>query len=77
MKEILIIGVDVSKATLDIFVKPTGLVTRIDNHLRGFKKWLPELKKICFAESKILVVMEHTGQYSYRFETFLARFAKP
>jgi len=71
MEEILIIGVDVSKSTLDIFIKPIGFATRIDNHLCGFKNWFAELKKLCSAESKILVVMEHTGQYSNRFETFL------
>jgi transposase len=71
MEEILIIGVDVSKSTLDIFVKPTGLATRIDNNLRGFEKWLSELKSFCCADAKMLVVMEHTGQYSYRFESFL------
>ena len=71
MEENLIIGVDVSKSTLDIFIKPTGFATRIDNHLAGFKKWHRELKKISSVSTKILIVMEHTGQYSYRFETFL------
>ena len=71
MEQILIIGVDVSKSSLDIYVKPTVHVFRIDNRLQGFNQWLRELRKICTAEVKMLVVMEHTGQYSYRFESFL------
>jgi transposase len=71
MEEKLIAGVDVSKSALDIFVEPIGLATKIENNVQGFKQWLRELKKIYDPESKLLVVMEHTGQYSYRFELFL------
>jgi transposase len=71
MEEILIIGVDVSKSSLDFYLKPTDAAYRIDNRPRGFNQWIPELRKICFPGTKILVVMEHTGQYSYRFESFL------
>jgi transposase len=71
MEEILIIGVDVSKSTLDIFVKPAGLTSHIENNESGFKKWYQELQRINQSCSKPLVVMEHTGQYSYRFEAFL------
>src|ERR1700730_17934247 len=71
MKEFLIVGVDVSKSTLDIYFKPAGSALRIDNNLHGFKLWHKEFKRLWDGASKVLVVMEHTGQYSYRFETFL------
>lgn len=71
MQESLIVGVDVSKSTLDIFFKPTGITLRIDNNPTGFKQWIKQLKKQRLAGVNLLVIMEHTGQYSYRFEKFL------
>lgn len=72
MEEFVIAGVDVSKSTLDIFVKPMGVASRVENNTSGFKQWLDELKIIGNSPSKLLVIMEHTGQYSYRFESFLS-----
>lgn len=71
MKECLIVGVDISKSTLDIFVKPTGMMMKIPNDLCGFKKCISMLKKQSGNQKEVLVIMEHTGQYSYRFELFL------
>jgi len=71
MKQCLIVGVDISKSTLDIFIKPVGLSMRITNDLQGFKKWFSILKVQSGSRPEVLVVMEHTGQYSYRFESFL------
>jgi len=71
MQELLIVGVDVSKSTLDICFKPGATMLRINNAQAGFKKWFKQLKKACSPGLKVLVVMEHTGQYSYRFEKFL------
>jgi transposase len=71
MEEILIIGVDVSKSTLDIFVKPVDFFICIENSESGFKKWYRELQAINQSCSRLLVVMEHTGLYSNRFEAFL------
>jgi transposase len=71
MKESLIAGVDVSKSTLDIFIKPIGLSVRIANSPAGFKQWFQELKKVAVTVSDVMVIMEHTGQYSCRFESFL------
>ncbi len=69
MKECLIIGVDISKSTLDIFIRPTDVDMKIANTLQGFKKWFNMFKKQF--DTHTLVIMEHTGQYSYRFELFL------
>jgi len=71
MKESMIIGVDVSKSTLDICFKPSGLTMQIVNKPAGFKQWFARSKKILKADLQILVVMEHTGQYSLMFESFL------
>lgn len=71
MKEFLVIGVDVSKATLDICFKPSGLTMQIGNDLPGFKNWYRQSKKILSSVANVMVVMEHTGRYSERFEKFL------
>lgn len=71
MKEFLVIGVDVSKATLDICIKPLNLTMQISNDQKGFKDWYEGVKKIMDPSSKVMVVMEHTGGYSLRFEKFL------
>lgn len=71
MKEFLTVGVDVSKATLDICFKPSGFTFQITNDLKGFRQWYRELKKIVNARTNALVVLEHTGSYSRRFEKFL------
>jgi len=71
MKQCLIVGVDVSKDTLDIFCKPSGQHVQIQNKLNGFKNLLRFLKPQISADTEVLIVMEHTGFYSYRFERFL------
>lgn len=67
----LVIGVDVSKATLDMCFKPSGTALRIDNNPRGFKAWYQQVKKSGYPVTEVMVVMEHTGGYSSRFESFL------
>ncbi|HSF46327.1 MAG TPA: IS110 family transposase [Chitinophagaceae bacterium] len=71
MKEISVVGVDVSKATLDIFVKPFALSLTIPNDRKGFAQWWTEMKQIIHPDTTIMVVMEHTGMYSSKFESFL------
>jgi len=71
MQQKLIVGVDVSKATLDCCFKPSGVILQVNNDVKGFKKWLLELKLLCKSPEAVLVIMEHTGQYSIRFERFL------
>jgi len=70
MKQILIAGVDVSKSTLDVFFKPGGYAVKISNDNKGFKVLLKELNKLVKMETA-LVIMEHTGRYSLKFEIFL------
>jgi transposase len=73
MKEILLVGVDVSKLTLDIFVKPSGLRLAISNDQKGFAQWWAQMKTLRQPDTRLMVVMEHTGLYSLKFETFLRK----
>jgi transposase len=73
MKEMVLVGVDVSKITLDIFIKPSGTSMVISNDLNGFKQWWVEMRKLLKPQIKVMVVMEHTGLYSLQFETFLRK----
>ncbi|RZJ83738.1 MAG: hypothetical protein EOO20_22250 [Chryseobacterium sp.] len=70
MKQSIIIGVDVSKKTLDIFVRPCNFHVQIDNSITGLKKWLKELRSTMDL-SEAFLLMEHTGSYSNRLEKFL------
>jgi transposase len=66
----VILGVDVSKLTLDICCAERNLYLKIENQTKGFtrlKKWC-KVNEINLKET--LVVMEHTGGYEYRFMQF-------
>lgn len=71
MKEPLIVGIDVSKLTLDIHFKPSGLSFRVRNSEKGFKELLSQLSNSAVSIDHVLVVMEHTGKYSLVLEEFL------
>jgi transposase len=71
MKVQQIVGADLSKKTIDLACHLTGQHLQIENATLGFKcflKWLNQ-QKIQLAE--LMIVMEHTGLYSYCFEAFL------
>lgn len=57
--ETVLVGVDVSKNWLDVFLHPMGERLRIENNATGISKLLP----CCLAHSAGLVVMEATGRY--------------
>ncbi len=66
----VILGIDVSKLTLDISCAERRLHLKIDNNSKGFsefRKWC-KMNDINLIET--LVVMEHTGGYEYRFIQF-------
>lgn len=67
----IIIGVDISKETLDLHLRPVDQSFCIANGVKGFKEFLKALDQYLAAGVEILVVMEHTGQYSRKFEQFL------
>jgi transposase len=66
----VILGVDVSKLTLDICCAERNIHIKVDNYAKGFavfKKWC-KTNKIDLKTA--LVVMEFTGGYEYRFMQF-------
>ena len=67
MKEKQILAIDVSKRSLDICVRPTGKTFKISNDLSGFR----ELTAAIDRDLEPLVVMEHTGLYSFNLEKYL------
>lgn len=69
----VLVGVDVSKNTLDLFVKPCSFGMTITNNPEGYQQWWAEMGKIATAGARVLVVMEHTGFYSAKFEEFLRK----
>jgi transposase len=71
----VILGVDVSKLTLDICSAERKLHVKIDNCSKGFcvlKKWC-QTNEIDLKET--LMVMEYTGGYEYRFLQFCESFS--
>ena len=66
-----IIGVDLSKESIDLAFHQPQSHFKIDNSISGFRemiKWLKQQKVNC---SDVVIVMEHTGLYSYQLENFL------
>lgn len=56
--------------TLDLFFKPCEVFLQIQNNARGFRVFVKRLKSL--TAQNVLIVMEHTGSYSYEFEKFLS-----
>jgi transposase len=66
-----IIGADLSKESIDLFSHQFQTYLKIENTVSGFRqmlKWLRDQKISC---SNVMIVMEHTGLYSYHMEAFL------
>ena len=66
-----IIGADLSKRTIDLFCHLSNDHLQIDNSRAGFKELIGWLKKEQINPSESMIVMEHTGLYSFCFEKFL------
>lgn len=66
-----IIGADLSKRTIDLFCLPLSNYVRIDNSQSGFKELINWLYQQQINPSELMIVMEHTGLYSFCFEAFL------
>lgn len=67
----VVLGVDVSKLTLDISCAERRLHIKIDNHSKGFAMFRKWCKTNSIELKEVLVVMEYTGGYEYRFIQFL------
>lgn len=68
-----IIGADLSKKSIDLVCHLLNTHIQIENSIAGFKDLLQWLKQQKINTSKTMIVMEHTGLYSYCFEQFLQR----
>jgi transposase len=66
----VILGVDVSKLTLDIACAERSIHIKIENCSKGFEVFKKWCKTHGIELSKTLVVMEYTGGYEYRFLQF-------
>jgi transposase len=66
-----IIGADISKKNIDFACSLTKKNLRISNDEDGFKTLSTWITEQGIDRSRLRVVMEHTGGYSYRFEQFL------
>ena len=65
-----IIGIDVSKKTLDIFIKALDVYLQISNNAEGFKKLMALLKANKLKPEDCFFVLEYTGGYEYRLVQF-------
>lgn len=71
MKVLHIIGVDISKNSIDLFCHGVQSHLKIKNDVAGFNQLRLWLKQLKLSFSNLVFVMEHTGYYSYHFEDFL------
>jgi transposase len=66
-----IIGADLSKKSIDLVCHLLESHIQIENSITGFKKLIQWLQQQKINTSETMIVMEHTGLYSYCFESFL------
>jgi len=74
MDYLTIIGIDVSKLTLDLHILPDHLDFQTENDENGFKKFIKWLEKDCgVIASKSLFAFECTGHYSFRLSLWMQK----
>ena len=66
-----IIGADLSKKSIDLVCHLLKNHIQIENSVTGFKNLMQWLRQQKINLSETMIVMEHTGLYSYCFERFL------
>ena len=66
-----IIGADLSKKSIDLVCHLLNIHLQIENSITGFKDLLQWMWQQKINPSETMIVMEHTGLYSYCFEKFL------
>ena len=71
MKLLHIIGADLSKKSIDLVCHLLSTHIQIENSIAGFKNLVQWMRKQKINPSETMIVMEHTGLYSYCFESFL------
>ncbi len=69
-----IIGADLSKKSIDLVCHLQNTHIQIENSFPGFKSLLQWLEQQEINLSETMIVMEHTGLYSFCFEKFLHQY---
>ena len=73
MKKMHIIGVDISRNTIDFHCYGHSVTADpVANNLKGFgqfQKWIRQ--QVSKTKEEVMIVMEHTGIYTYNIERFL------
>lgn len=69
-----IIGADLSKKTIDLFCHLLHVHIQIENSIAGFTILMQWIRQYKINPSETMIVMEHTGLYSYCFESFLHQY---
>lgn len=65
-----VVGIDVSKNTIDVCIHVSQLTNQFNNTKKGLSNFLKWIKRQEKDTSKILFVFEHTGMYSHLITTF-------
>jgi transposase len=71
MKVPYIIGADLSKKSIDFASHLSGKHLKVTNDITGYKNLIGWLKQQTTDTSNVMIVMEHTGLYSYQLEQYL------
>jgi len=66
-----IMGADLSKKSIDLICHLQSAHIQIENTVPGFKDLMEWFRQQKINPSETMIVMEHTGFYSYGFENFL------
>ena len=66
-----IIGADLAKKSIDLFCHLSKTYFQIENSQKGFTQMIKWLVRQQIDPSTIMIVMEHTGLYSFCLENFL------
>ena len=66
-----IIGADLSKKSIDLVCHLFKSHFQIENSIAGFKNLMQWMRQQKISPSETMIVMEHTGLYSFCFENFL------
>jgi len=73
----LIFGIDISKATFDVYCKSLDLSRcmhrSFSNDSAGFKKFLRWYNRLSTKEDSVLIIMEYVGYYSFKLCSFLVK----
>src|SRR5688500_509762 len=65
------VGADLSKKTIDFVIHQLKAYLKVNNSISGFRDLIKWFHQHSIDLSEVMIVMEHTGLYSYQLEQFL------